>query len=204
LLVTSRAPLRLSGERQFAVRPLALPDMRDVPPAAQLAEVPAVALFCQHAQAIVPTFAITAANGATIVEICRRVDALPLAIELAAAWVKLLPPQRLLERLDRRLPLLVGGPRDAPERQQTLRATIAWSYDLLDTHAQALLRRLAVFVGGFTLPAAEAVCGDRGPVDAIHAPGHPGSPSGSVLQGLATLVDASLLQPPSDGATWGE
>jgi predicted ATPase/DNA-binding XRE family transcriptional regulator len=202
LLVTSRAPLRLSGERQFAVRPLALPELGHVPPLAELAELPAVVLFCQHAQAIVPTFALTAANGATIVEICRRVDGLPLAIELAAAWIKLLPPRRLLERLDRRLPLLVGGPRDAPTRQQTLHATIAWSDDLLDTNAQAILRRLAVFVGGFTLPAAEALCGDRGPLDAIQALGHPGSPSGSVLHGLAALVDASLLQPPSDGAAW--
>jgi predicted ATPase/transcriptional regulator with XRE-family HTH domain len=204
LLVTSRAPLRLSGERQFAVRPLALPEVGHVPPAAELAEVPAVALFCQHAQAIVPTFAITAANGATIVEICRRVDGLPLAIELAAAWTKLLPPQRLLERLDRRLSLLIGGPRDAPERHQTLRATIAWSEDLLETDAQVILRGLAVFVGGFTLPAAEAVCGDGGPVDAHDALVAAGSTSGSVLHGLATLVDASLLQPPSDGATWAE
>ncbi len=204
LLVTSRAPLRLSGERQFAVRPLALPEVGHVPPLAELTEVPAVALFCQHAQAIVPSFAITAANGATIVEICRRVDGLPLAIELAAAWIKLLPPQRLLERLDRRLALLVGGPRDVPERQQTLRATIAWSDDLLDTDARAILRRLAVFVGGFTLPAAEAVCGDRGPVDARNALSHPESPSRSVLQGLAALVDASLLQPPSDRAAWEE
>ncbi|HEY3228645.1 MAG TPA: tetratricopeptide repeat protein [Roseiflexaceae bacterium] len=204
LLVTSRTPLRLSGERQFAVRPLALPELGHVPPLAELAEVPAVALFCQHAQAIVPTFALTAANGATIVEICRRVDGLPLAIELAASWIKLLPPQRLLERLDRRLVLLVGGPRDAPTRQQTLRATIAWSDDLLDTDAQAILRRLAVFVGGFTLPAAEAVCGDRGPEDARDALGHPESTSGSVLHGLAALVDASLLQPPSDEVAWGE
>ena len=204
LLVTSRAPLRLSSERQFAVRPLALPEVGSIPLAAELAEVPAVALFCQHAQAIVPTFAITAANGATIVEICRRVDGLPLAIELAAAWIKLLPPQRLLERLDRRLALLVGGPRDAPERQQTLHATIAWSYHLLDTDAQAILRRLAVFVGGFALPAAEAVCADRGPVEAPDTPGHPESPSGSVLQRLAALVDASLLQPPSDAAAWAE
>jgi predicted ATPase/transcriptional regulator with XRE-family HTH domain len=204
LLVTSRAPLRLSGERQFAVRPLALPEAGYIPPLAELAQVPAVALFCQHAQAIVPAFALTPANGATIVEICRRVDGLPLAIELAAAWIKLLPPQRLLERLDQRLALLVGGPRDAPERQQTLRATIAWSYCLLDTDAQAILRRLAVFVGGFTLPAAEVVCGDRGPLDVIHAPGHSGAPSGSVLHELAALVDASLLEPPSDGAAWGE
>jgi predicted ATPase/transcriptional regulator with XRE-family HTH domain len=204
LLVTSRAPLRLSGEQQFAVRPLALPELGHVLPLAQLAQVPAVALFCQHAQTIVPSFAISAANGATIVEICRRLDGLPLAIELAAAWIKLLPPQRLLERLDRRLALLVGGPRDAPTRQQTLRATIAWSDDLLDTDVQAILRRLAVFLGGFTLPAAESVCGDHGPVAALHASGHAGSPSESVLHGLAALVDASLLQPPSDGAAWRE
>ena len=204
VLVTSRAPLRLSGERQFVVRPLALPEEGHIPPLAQLAELPAVALFCQHAQAIVPSFTISASNGATIVEICRHLDGLPLAIELAAAWIKLLPPQRLLERLERRLAFLVGGPRDAPTRQQTLHATIAWSYDLLNTDAQAVLRRLAVFVGGFTLPAAEAVCADREPLDALHAPDHPGLSSGSVLHNLAALVDASLLQPPSDEASWGE
>src|SRR5262249_36314970 len=149
-------------------------------------------------------FALNAANGATIVEICRRLDGLPLGIELAAAWIKLLPPQRLLERLDRRLALLVGGPRDAPKRQQTLHATIAWSYDLLKTAAQAILRGRAVLGGAFTLPAAEAVCADREPLDALHTPGYPGLSSGSVLHGLAALVDASLLQPPSDEATWGE
>ena len=131
-------------------------------------------------------------------------DGLPLAIELAAAWSNVLPPRRLLEQLDRRLALLVGGPRDAPTRQQTLHATIAWSDDLLATDAQAILRRLAVFAGSCTLPAVEAVCGDREALAALEAPGDAESPPETVLHGLAALVDASLLQPPSDGALWGE
>jgi tetratricopeptide (TPR) repeat protein len=142
---------------------------------------------------VVPSFSVTATNAEAVLAICRRLEGLPLAIELAAAWSKLLPPQMLLERLDRRLPLLVGGPSDLPERQRTMHDTIAWSYDLLDAGEQALLRRLAVFVGGFTLAGAEAV-GAPTP-----APDH------TVLNGLARLVDASLLHSPSDAPpTWEE
>ena len=162
-------------------------------PLEHLLAVPAVALFQQRAQAIVPGFRVTAANGEAVLAICRRLEGLPLAIELAAAWIKLLPPQALLERLDRRLPLLVGGPHDLPERQQTMHDTIAWSYDLLDAAAQALLRRLAVCGGGFTLAAAEALGA---------AQGEPGT---SVLAALAALVDASLLQSFSDAPlVWEE
>jgi predicted ATPase len=140
LLVTSRQPLHLAGERLYPVPPLA--------------ESEAVALFNERAQAVQPEFS---ANG-EVVEICLRLDGLPLAIELAAARVKVLPPRALLERLERRLPLLTGGARDAPERQRTLRATIAWSYELLDEEEQRLFARLAVFSGGFTIEAAEEVC----------------------------------------------
>jgi len=140
LLVTSRQPLHLAGEREYPVPPLAESD--------------AVALFNERAQAVLPEFS---GNG-EVVEICLRLDGLPLAIELAAARVKVLPPRALLERLEPRLPLLTGGARDAPERQRTLRATIAWSYELLDEEEKRLFARLAVFSGGFTIEAAEEVC----------------------------------------------
>ena len=140
LLATSREPLRLTAEQQYPVPPL--PDSD------------AVALFHERARAVRPDFA---ANGA-VTEICRRLDGLPLAIELAAARVKLLAPDALLERLEQTLPLLTGGARDLPERQRTLRATIEWSYDLLEPHEQDLMARLSVFAGGWTLAAAEAVC----------------------------------------------
>ncbi len=182
ILITSRAPLHLGGEQQFAVPPLELPATWQETPLEYLSHLPAVALFAQRAQAVAPSFSISAMNGEIILAICRRLDGLPLAIELAAAWVKLLPPQALLERLDRRLPLLVGGPRDLPERQRTMHATIAWSYDLLSDREQLLLRRLSVCVGGFSLPAAEA----------IGATGE--QASAEVLPALAGLVDASLLQ----------
>lgn len=182
VLATSRAPLNLLGERQYAVPPLELPATWQEAPLERLRDVPVVVLFEQRAQAVAPHFAVTAANGETVLAICRRLDGLPLAIELAAAWAKVLPLQTLLERLDRRLPLLVGGPHDLPERQRTMQKTIAWSYDLLSERAQRLLSRLAVFVGGFTLAAAEAV----GATDA--------EPQGVVLASLAELLDASLLQ----------
>jgi predicted ATPase/class 3 adenylate cyclase len=142
VLATSREPLRIAGEREFPLRPLP--------------EAPAVELFRQRAEAAAPEFA---ADYEQLAEICRRLDSLPLAIELAAARVKLLTPADLLSRLDRRLPILTGGRRDLPERQQTLRATIQWSYELLEPDEQALFARLAVFSGGWTMDAAEAVCG---------------------------------------------
>src|SRR5215213_3179221 len=156
VLAASRAPLRLRGEHLLPVPPLALPAAEASAPA-DLAEVAAVALFVARARAVRADFALTAENGPAIGEICCRLDGLPLAIELAAARVAALPPPALLARLERRLPLLTGGPRDAPARLQTMRDAIAWSYDLLDPAEQTLFRRLAVFVGGFTLEAAEEV-----------------------------------------------
>jgi predicted ATPase len=141
LLVTSREPLRVGGEREYPLRPLA--------------DEPAVELFRERARSAVPELA---AEYGELVELCRRLDGLPLAIELAAARTKLLSPAKLLERLEQRLPLLAGGRRDVPERQRTLRATIQWSYELLGEDEQTLFARLAVFAGGFALEAAEEVC----------------------------------------------
>ncbi|MFL5803730.1 MAG: ATP-binding protein [Roseiflexaceae bacterium] len=188
-LVTSRAALRLSGEREFPVPPLALPDRQHLPPLEMLSHYEAIALFVQRAQAVVPDFQLTTATAPAVTEICARLDGLPLAIEQAAARSKLFPPQALLARLSSRLTLLTGGMRDLPARQQTLRNTIDWSYTLLDATMQALFARLAVFVGSFALEAVGAVCNaaDDLPPD--------------VLDGLAALVDQSLLRqtPGSDG-----
>jgi hypothetical protein len=165
VLATSRAPLRLGGEHQFPVPPLPLPDAKNPMPREVLALSPAVELFRQRALAVLPGFELTAANAVAVARICRRLDGLPLAIELAAARVKLFSPQALLDRLDRGLRLLGAGARDLPERQRTLRDAIAWSYDLLDVGEQALFRGLAVFAGGCTLEAAErcAALGRTGP-----------------------------------------
>jgi non-specific serine/threonine protein kinase len=157
VLATSRAPLRLLVERELPVPPLELPAMPGGP-ADEVAECEAVRLFVERASAVDSDFAFTGANAWAIVEVCRRVDGLPLAIELAAARARLLDPPAMLSRLERRLQLLTDGARDAPPRQQTLRSTIAWSYDLLDATEQAAFRRLGVFVGGFSLEAAQAVC----------------------------------------------
>jgi predicted ATPase len=171
VLATSREPLRLRGERVVPVSPLALPtDDLALGPAA-LETAPAVALFTAFAREARPDFTLTAANAATVARICRRLDGLPLALQLAASRLTVLSPAALLERLDRRLRLLTRGPRDLPERQQTLRAAIAWSYDMLQPAEQRLFRELGVFAGGFTLDAVEAML-DRGrsdldPLDAI-------------------------------------
>jgi predicted ATPase len=155
VLVTSRIRLRITGEREYPVSPLPL----SIPAAAGIDEVSgAVQLFSDRAQAVAPDFVLTAETTPSVAEIVRRVDGLPLAIELAAARTKALPPAALLQRLEHRLPLLSGGARDLPLRQQTMRDTIGWSYALLDDAEQTLFRRLAVFVGGFTLDAAEAMC----------------------------------------------
>src|SRR5262249_13320101 len=156
----------LSGEREFAVPPLSLPpgavrtfERSNVQTLnAEITQYEAVRLFIERAQAAKADFAVTNENAPAVAEICYRLDGLPLAIELAAARVKLFPPEALLARLSNRLALLTGGPRDLPARQQTLRNTIDWSYDLLDAGEQALFRRLGVFVGGWTLEAAAEVC----------------------------------------------
>ncbi len=155
VLVTSRAVVRLYGERDVTVFPLPLHGSGQSPPHADLRSNDAVRLFCERAQAARVDFDLTADNATAVAAICERLDGLPLAIELAAAWVKDLPPMAILARLDRRLPMLVGGPQDQPSRLRSLRDAVAWSYDLLAADEQALFRRLAVFVGGFTLGAAE-------------------------------------------------
>jgi len=175
LLVTSTAVLRLYEEHELEVPPLALPEPGDD---GDPGGVPSVALFVHRARAANNAFALDAESAPVVAEICRRVDGLPLAIELAAARTKLLPPRALLERLGRSLELLAGGARDLPPRQRTLRATIDWSHDLLEPDEQRLFARLAVFAGGCTLEAAEAVCGD-------------GLPS---LEILASLIDKSMLR----------
>jgi predicted ATPase len=196
LLVTSRVPLRLAGEQQFPVPPLPTPPApaAGAPPGpARLLEAAAVALFVDRAQAVRPDFTLSADNAAAVAAICRRLEGLPLAIELAAAWSGALPPPALLQRLEQPLlPLLTRGARDAPARQRTLRATIAWSHDRLSAAEQALFRRLGVFAGGCTVEAARAVAGTDAP-----AGGAP--PAGAVtdvdlLEGLTALTDASLLR----------
>lgn len=158
MLITSRRVLQLYGEHEFAVPPLTLPDLKRLPPIEQLSDYEAVALFVLRIQTIDPGFAITSANAPVVAAICARLEGLPLSIELAAARGKLLDPQGLLARLGDRLGLLIWGPRHIPARQQTLRNTLDWSYNLLDVPTQAAFTQLAVFMGGCTLEAAEAVC----------------------------------------------
>jgi predicted ATPase/DNA-binding CsgD family transcriptional regulator len=167
------------------VRPLPLPDPAQLPPPQRLAQYAAVALFVRHAQDADAAFALTNATALAIAAICARVDGLPLAIELAAARVRVLPPPALLARLQRQLPVLTGGARDLPERQQTLRATLAWSENLLSSEERRLFRRLAVFVGSFTLAAAEAVCAAPDGAEPLGV---------EVVDGLGALVDQSLVQ----------
>jgi len=191
-LVTSREMLHLYGEHEYEVPPLSLPDLHHLPPIERLTQYEAVRLFIERAQAVRSDFAVTGENAPAIAEICVRLDGLPLTIELAAARSKLFPPRALLARLDKRLALLTGGPRDLPARQQTLRNAISWSYDLLDPAEQAIFARLGVFVGGCTLEAAEAVLADD-------RAGYQGDltayiPASAVLDGLASLVDKSLLK----------
>jgi predicted ATPase/transcriptional regulator with XRE-family HTH domain/Tfp pilus assembly protein PilF len=179
LLVTSRSVLRISGEHEYRVAPLDLPALGQLPPLEELGRLPAIQLFMARAQAVNPQVALTPASALPIAAICVRLEGLPLAIELAAARMKLLSPQALLTRLVHRFHLLTDGARDLPERQQTLQRAIDWSHDLLDPAEQALFARLAVFVDGWTEQAAQAV-------------GDPGGPP--ILPGLASLLDKSLLQ----------
>ncbi len=190
VLVTSRLPLRLRAEREMAVPPLPLPRRKPPPTLAQMGQYEAVRLFVERAQAAKTTFEVTNESAPAVAEICHRLDGLPLAIELAAARVKLLSPQAMLTRLENRLPLLTGGARDAPVRQQTLRAAIAWSYELLQPGEQQLFRRLSVFAGGCTLDSAEGVAGSPGS----------GELEIDVLDGLGRLVDHSLLRQTEDAA----
>jgi predicted ATPase/DNA-binding XRE family transcriptional regulator len=182
VLVTSRVRLRVSAEHEHAVPPLRLAETDGHASVDTAAASDAVRLFIARAQAVRAAFALTPENAAVVAAICRRLDGLPLAIELAAARVKVLPPMALLARLEQRLPLLTGGGRDLPARQQTMRDTIAWSHDLLTPEEQVLFRRLAVFAGGLTLAAAEAVSSG-----ADH-------PTLDPFEGLASLVDKSVLR----------
>lgn len=178
VLVTSRAGLQVRGEQEYPVPPLALPGSSDCE-AETVARSAAVALLVERARAVRPDFQLTPENAAPVVGICRRLDGLPLAVELAAARLKLLSPQALLSRLDHRLGILNDGPRDLPTRQRTLRATLAWSHELLSEPEQALFRRLAVFVGGCTLRAVSALC--------------EGEDDGDLMIRLGSLVNHSLL-----------
>lgn len=179
ILVTSREALSLSGEHEYLVPPLRLPDPAQVVDAADLSAAESVTLFVQRARAASASFALTDENATAVAGICLRVDGLPLAIELAAARIKLFSPQQLLDRLHSRLGLLVGGPRDLPARQRTLRDTIDWSYNLLDETEKVLFARLAVFRNGRSLEAVEAVCSV--------------APVGDPSAGLSSLLDKSLL-----------
>jgi predicted ATPase/DNA-binding CsgD family transcriptional regulator len=179
VLVTSREALRVSGEQEYAVPPLTLPVIEGAS-AEDIRQSESVKLFQQRAAMMRPDFALTEENLTAVAEICLQLDGLPLAIELAAARCKLLSPQAMLARLDSRLNTLTGGSRDAPARQQTLRNTIEWSYNLLDESEKRLFARLAVFRGGCSLEAVEAVCGDGLPID--------------LLTVLASLVDKNLVQ----------
>jgi predicted ATPase/class 3 adenylate cyclase/DNA-binding XRE family transcriptional regulator len=192
VLVTSRAVLRVAAEQEYPVPPLSLPDPKRLPAPERLSQYEAVALFVQRAVAARPDFRVTGENAPAIAELCARLDGLPLAIELAAARAKVLPPRALLARLgDRRLAVLTGGRRDAPARQRTLRATLAWSHDLLTPAEQTLFAQLAVFAGGCTLEAAEMVCAA-------------GDQPGETLEALGALVDKSLLHQEEQAGNHGE
>jgi predicted ATPase len=182
ILVTSRVRLSLRGEHEFCVPPLELPDPCCRLEVSTLSHYAAIELFIQRAQAAKSDFSVTNATVPALAEICRRLDGLPLAIELAAARMKLFSPQALLARLGSRLKLLTGGPRDLPARQQTLRNTVAWSHDLLDEDERKLFRRLSTFIGGFTLSAAEIVCKPDGD---WHT---------DVLEGVTSLTEKSMVR----------
>jgi predicted ATPase/serine/threonine protein kinase/DNA-binding CsgD family transcriptional regulator len=187
LLVTSRALLHLWGEYAFTIAPLETPDLRHLPERESLSRIASVTLFVQRTRAVLPWFQLTDENARDIAEICTRLEGVPLALELSAARCKLLSPRALLSRLEHRLQVLTGGRQDAPVRQQTLRNTLSWNYDLLSPDEQMLFRRLAVFVGGCSLQTAEAISAALGGMTT------------SVLDGVTSLIDKSLLQQPAHG-----
>ncbi|HEY7034730.1 MAG TPA: LuxR C-terminal-related transcriptional regulator [Thermomicrobiales bacterium] len=207
VMATSRVPLRVSGEQLVVVEPLPIPEPDARVPLSELAATEAVALFVARVRSVRSEFTLTESNASAVAEVCRRLDGLPLAIELAAVKAQLLPPEALLARLDRRLPMLTGGPRDAPARLRTMHDAIAWSHDLLSEDEQALFRRLSVFEGGFTFEAAEAVgssqglgAGGRG-VDSPFSPSpQPPAPSPSVFAGVEALAEQSLIRSLDVGA----
>jgi predicted ATPase/DNA-binding CsgD family transcriptional regulator len=184
LVVTSRALLRLTGEFALPVPPLELPELQTDPANAVLAQSPAVRLFAHRAQAIAPSFTLTDVTAPLAADICRRLEGMPLAIELAAAQCSVLSPAALLDRIEARMPLPVSGPRDAPVRLRSMRDAVAWSYDLLSIDEQALFRRLGIFADGFTLDDAEAIA----------APNEPGGERQSTLDLIGALVDKSLVR----------
>jgi predicted ATPase len=180
--VTSQAPLHVYGEHEFPVPPLGLPDLKSIPSLEVLSRLPAVALFVERARAVKHEFALSRENASAVAAICARLDGLPLAIELAAARIKLLSPSAMLARLESRLNLLTGGARDLPTRQQTLRSTVDWSCGLLNAAEQTLFRRLSVFAGGCTLEAVEAICNTKSDLGL------------DILDAMASMVDKSLVQ----------
>ena len=182
LLVTSRSRLHIYGEHEYPVPPLALPDLRSSMSPQALSKNPTIALFLERAIAVKPKFELTNENAVAVATICMRLDGLPLAIELAAARIKMLSPAQMQARLESRLQLLTGGAKDLPLRQQTLRGTIDWSYGLLNPAEQALFRRISVFAGGCTLEGIEAVCNTKQDLEL------------DVLEGIESLVDKSLIQ----------
>ena len=180
ILASSRSALRVSGEQEYPVPPLGVPDPANLPPLGQLSQYEAVALFIERARAVKPSFEVTNDNAPALAEICVRLDGLPLAIELVAARIRLFTPQAMLGRLERRLGLAAGGGRDLPERQQTLRGAIAWSHDMLEERDRAMFAGLSVFIGGASLDAIERVCGE--------------DLDGDVLDALDSLVEQSLVR----------
>lgn len=182
VLATSREALGVAGEQRYPVPPLSLPDPKKLPPLEALPQYEAVTLFIERARLVQPAFAVTNANAPAVAQVCHRLDGLPLALEMAAARVRLLTPEQIMARLDDRFRLLTGGSRRSLPRQKTLQATIDWSYDLLDGREQAVLRRLSVFAGGWSLEATEAVCADESVAQ------------GDIFDVLASLVDKSLVR----------
>jgi predicted ATPase/DNA-binding CsgD family transcriptional regulator len=214
VLVTSREALDLAAEQELPIDPLTVPDLDDASNPAIVARATSVALFVTRARSVQPRFALSRANARSLADICRRLDGLPLAIELAAARVKVLSPEAILTRLSHRLPLLVTRAADRPGRHQTLRAAIAWSEDLLERDERTVFRRLAVFSGGFTLDAAQAVAATHGPDDTLamitslvnksllrHEPTRTGEPRFGMLETVREYAWGQLPAPGEADAT---